>query len=123
MHEFDIVKSLLDELVPQLQQQGVKRVVALRFQRGSTFSEDALRFAFASLSQGTILEGAELIVETVETPFQCACGFQKVLTHDDLIGHMFICPQCGQTQEIDEAHELALLEVIADVDEPKGNGA
>ncbi len=114
MHEFDIVQSLIDALLPQLEERGVTKVVALRFRRGSTFSEEALQQAFTALSQGTVLEGAELIVEATETPFKCECGYQQVLTHDDLVGHMFVCPQCGHPQEIDEAHELELLEVIAE---------
>ena len=115
MHEFDVVKSLIDELLPKLQEQKVKRVTEIRFRRGSTFSEEALLQAFSALSRGTPLEGADVKVETVETRFKCQCGHEQTVTADDLIGHMFVCPQCGQAQEIDEAHDLELLEIVVEV--------
>lgn len=91
MHEFDVVKSLIDELLPKLQEQKVKRVTEIRFRRGSTFSEEALLQAFSALSRGTPLEGADVKVETVETRFKCQCGHEQTVTADDLIGHMFAC--------------------------------
>jgi len=51
----------------------------------------------------------------VETKFKCQCGHEQTITADDLIGHMFVCPQCGRAQEIDEAHDLELFEVVAEV--------
>ena len=39
------------------------------------------------------------------------------ITSDDLIGHMFVCPRCGATKEIDEAHDLELVELLAETDE------
>lgn len=115
MHEFDIVKSLIDALLPKLQEQKVKRVTGIRFRRGSTFSEEALLQAFAVLSQGTPLEGAEVKVEVTETRFRCPCGHEQTVTIDDLVGHMFICPNCGQAHEIEEAHDIELLEVVAEI--------
>ena len=115
MHEFDVVKSLIDELLPKLQEQGVKKVTEVRFRRGSTFSEEALIQAFSALSKGTLLEGAKVEVEVTLTKFRCPCGHEQVITADDLVGHMFVCPKCGQPQEVDEAHDLELLEVVAEV--------
>lgn len=115
MHEFEVVKSLIDELLPKLQEQGVKRVAEIRFRRGSTFSEEALLQAFSAVSKGTLLEGAKVEVEVMQTKFRCLCGHEQVITTDDLVGHMFVCPECGQAQEIDEAHDLELLEVLAEV--------
>ncbi|MCS7266072.1 MAG: hydrogenase/urease maturation nickel metallochaperone HypA [Armatimonadetes bacterium] len=115
MHEFDVVKSLIDALLPELEGKGVRKVKEVRFRRGSTFSEDALMQAFESLSQGTVLEGAKVEIEVLEKSIRCRCGHHQVVTSDDLIGHIFVCPLCGQTQEIDEAHDLEMLEVIAEI--------
>jgi Fe2+ or Zn2+ uptake regulation protein len=46
--------------------------------------------------------------------YRCLCGYEQVITSDDLEGHMFICPQCGNVHEVDEAHDLELIEVIAE---------
>ncbi len=115
MHEFDLVKSLVSELLPKLQEQNVKRVTEVRFRRGSTFSEEALLQAFSMLTQGTVLEGAKVKVEVTQTKFRCSCGHEQFITADDLIGHIFVCPECGRSQEIDEAHDLELLEVVAEI--------
>ncbi len=115
MHEFDVVKSLVDDLLPKLKERGVKKVTEIRFRRGSTFSEEALLQALAALSQGTPLEGAEVKVEVTETHFCCPCGHEQVITVDDLIGHMFVCPKCGQTHEVEEAHDLELLEIVGEI--------
>jgi Zn finger protein HypA/HybF involved in hydrogenase expression len=65
-----------------------------------------------SLAPGTRLEGAALLVDTFDTRFTCAvCGHSQTITSDDLTGHFFLCPICDAVQEIDEAHDLELIEV------------
>jgi Zn finger protein HypA/HybF involved in hydrogenase expression len=48
----------------------------------------------------------------VNLHFKCPCGHGQVITSDDLIGHMFVCPKCGATKEIEEAHDLELVELV-----------
>jgi hydrogenase nickel incorporation protein HypA/HybF len=110
LHEYGVVESLVRVVLHQLEGH-VERVEAVRFRRGSAFSEDALRQAFEVLSAGTILEGAEVYIETVNLDFHCRCGHEQVITSDDLIGHMFVCPTCGAVKEIDEAHDLELIDL------------
>lgn len=112
MHEFSIVEAMITQVVAKLPTAKRGDVQALRFRRGSTFSEDALRQAFEMVSKGTILENTALLVETVNHHYHCVCGYEQVITSDDLTGHMYVCPQCGTVAEIDEAHDLTLLEVI-----------
>jgi len=88
--------------------------VSVHFRRGSAFSEEALRQSYESLTTGTILEGAPVEIDTVNLDFECRCGHKQVITSDDLIGHMFVCPRCGATKEIDEAHDLELVELVAE---------
>lgn len=111
MHEYSVVESCVQQLLKELPRRGAKKVFAVRFRRGSAFSEDALRMSFAALTKGTLLEGAELRIETVNLDYACKCGHRQVITGDDVIAHMFICPQCGATKEIDEVHDLELLDV------------
>ncbi|GAB4546845.1 MAG: hypothetical protein OHK0023_07130 [Anaerolineae bacterium] len=121
MHEFSIVSDLVNGILPQLADQHISRVTEIRFRRGTTFSEDALRLAFEAHSIGTPLHGATLIVETTNTQFHCECGYEQTITHDDLLGHAFVCPKCGAVSEIDEAHDLELLSIrgiSTDLDTP-----
>ncbi|MCL4834104.1 MAG: hydrogenase maturation nickel metallochaperone HypA [Caldilineaceae bacterium] len=115
MHEVSIVQALIENIDSQLAAQNVRRVSSVRVRRGSTFSADALEQAFSALVPGTRLEGAALLVETFDTRFTCAdCGHSQTITSDDLTGHFFLCPSCDALQEIDEAHDLELLEVRAE---------
>jgi Zn finger protein HypA/HybF involved in hydrogenase expression len=100
-------------MLAQLEQSQVARVSQVSFRRGSAFSEDALRQAFEVFSKDTPLQGAELLIETVNLEHRCVCGYEQVITSDDLIGHMFVCPMCGTMREVDEAHDLELLHVVA----------
>lgn len=115
MHEFGIVEGIVSNVLPQLEASGVTRVTEIKFRRGSAFSEDALRQAYAATTSGTPLEGAQLLIETVNLNYNCQCGYKQVITSDDLMGHMFICPGCGAVHEVDEAHDLELLEVVAEI--------
>jgi Zn finger protein HypA/HybF involved in hydrogenase expression len=114
MHEFAIVQSLVRELIDHLGREGIEKVASVRLRRGSTFSDEALRQSYLALSKGTILEGSELSVEMVNLNFRCPCGHAQVITSDDLVGHMFVCPACGKVKEIDEAHDLELVDVVAE---------
>lgn len=116
MHEFGIVESIVTNVLPQLQAAGVNRVTEIRFRRGSAFSEHALRQAYEATTNGTPLEGAQVLIETVNLDYNCKCGYQQVITSDDLMGHMFLCPNCGAVHEVDEAHDLELLEVVAEIE-------
>lgn len=115
MHEFSVVESVVQELLAKLAEQKVKSVESVRFRRGSAFAEGALVQAFRMLSAGTPLEGARLDIDTVNLDFNCGCGHSQVITADDLIGHMFVCPGCGATRECDESHDLELVEITGEL--------
>jgi Zn finger protein HypA/HybF involved in hydrogenase expression len=114
MHEYSIVSSIVDSMLEAIKQQGAKKIVSVHFRRGSAFSEEALRQAYQSLTAGTILEGPPVEIDTMNLDFVCLCGHEQVITSDDLIGHLFVCPQCGAAKEIEEAHDLELVELVAE---------
>jgi Zn finger protein HypA/HybF involved in hydrogenase expression len=117
MHEFAATQSLVQAVLQQLEGRGVEQVVTISLRRGSAFSEEALRQAYAAASAGTMLEKAELLVETVNLTFSCSCGHAQVITNDDLIGHMFVCPACGIAREVDDSHDLSVSEITVEDDE------
>ncbi|MEZ4670598.1 MAG: hydrogenase maturation nickel metallochaperone HypA [Anaerolineae bacterium] len=115
MHEFGIVEGIVEHVLPRLESAQVEHVASVQFRRGSAFSEEALRQAYEAVTQGTPLEGAELLIDTVNLDYECPCGYQQVITSDDLEGHMFICPMCGAVHEVNEAHDLELIEIVAEM--------
>jgi Zn finger protein HypA/HybF involved in hydrogenase expression len=115
MHEFGIVENIVRDVLPQLYANNVEHVASIHFRRGSAFSEDALRQAYESLTQNTPLQDAVLWIDTINLDYQCPCGHRQVITSDDLEGHMFVCPTCGAVHEVDEAHDLELVELFAEM--------
>jgi Zn finger protein HypA/HybF involved in hydrogenase expression len=111
MHEMAAVGDVLDAVVASVAEHQPCRVDVVRVRRGSSFSEDALLQGFEILTAGTALEGARLEVEVVNRFVECACGRSRVVTADDLLGHVWVCPICGHAEEIDEHADLELLDV------------
>lgn len=110
MHEFSVVEQLVDRLLSELRDKGITSVREVHLRRGSTFAEAPLRQAFEILKQNTPLQNAALVIDEFSVTFSCrSCGHAQHITADDLIGHMFICPECGVAKEIEEAHGLEFL--------------
>jgi Zn finger protein HypA/HybF involved in hydrogenase expression len=111
MHELSAVGDMLDAVTASVAGHQPCRVDVVRVRRGSTFSEDALLQGFETLVAGTALEGARLEVELINRFVECGCGRSPVVTADDLLGHLWVCPVCGHAEEIDEHADLELIDV------------
>jgi Zn finger protein HypA/HybF involved in hydrogenase expression len=118
MHEYAEVEAVVRGTIAQLTELGCnENVLAVRFSIGSTISENIVRQAFAAVSIGTILENAEVQIEKNETVFRCPCGYEQIVTNENLVGHLFLCPSCDQIHDIgDDAHDLKLIEVTVQDD-------
>jgi Zn finger protein HypA/HybF involved in hydrogenase expression len=114
MHEFGVTETIVNRLIDQLRRDRVAKVQKISFRRSSAFSEEVLRQTFKVLSIYTPLEGAELVVDVAVLRVSCDCGQDSKVNSEDLVGHMFICPKCGAVREIPEAHDLELVEVLAE---------
>lgn len=114
MHEFGVTEAIINKLLAQLEREKVSQVRRVAFRRSSAFSEEVLLQTFKILSHGTALSGAELIVDVAVLKINCQCGYESEVNSEDLVGHMFVCPQCGFVREVAEAHDLELIEVIAE---------
>jgi hydrogenase nickel incorporation protein HypA/HybF len=112
VHEFSAVQSLVKQLRSRLTSERAERVIAVRLRRASAFSEAVLKQSFEVLTKDSILEGARLEVETVETLCSCPCGHSQMVTSDDLQGHMFVCPTCGRVHELAHGDDLEVLALV-----------
>jgi hydrogenase nickel insertion protein HypA len=114
MHEYSIVEQVVAQILDHLKKEHIDKVTSITLQRGSTFAEDPLRMAFEMTTEGTALDGCELIVTEFVEECTCAnCHFTQTVSADDLIGHMIICPECGMAKQIDEASGLKVIEILA----------
>lgn len=94
MHETALIEGLKQLALEQLAPYQVNSVSKLTLAVGrlANAMPDALNLAFEALSQGTLLAGAELVLETLPIEARCrACG-QTYQALDLPLS----CPACGQ---------------------------
>lgn len=96
MHELSIVAGVLDSVIPAAQDAGAQKVTAITLRIGdmTDIVDEALTFAFEALTEGTICEGASLVVEPVHPRsfcFECGNEFDHDRFHRS-------CPECGSAQ-------------------------
>jgi len=113
MHEYSIVQELVEKLLAEISKKEITAVREVHVRRGSTFSGESLQQAFIIMTENTPLDGAQLIIEDFNVEQKCqACGYTQIITPDDLIGHLFVCPECGAAIEIDEAKSLQFIKIV-----------
>ena len=94
MHELSIASRIVEIAGDHCRATGAVRAVAvtLRIGRLSCVHEDALRFSFGIVSEGTLLAGAELRVIHVPATIWCEiCGREVEVPGIQ----KFACPACG----------------------------
>lgn len=120
----ELVRTLLDRLA----EEPVNRVREVRLRKGELLilSETALQSAYEILTERTVLEGSELIVEEVKVGIECTlCGYSGGIEyHKDLEYHFIVpiltCPKCEGAVEVTEGKDLQLVSlVVEDVTEPE----
>lgn len=114
MHELGIMTGVLDAVQTSARQAGADRVLKVSLSVGEMTEaiEDALRFAFDVLIEGTMCEGAELEIAMVKPKSRChECGAEY--EHDRF--HM-LCPECGGfATELIAGRELQIDSIEVDI--------
>lgn len=110
MHEMSIAQSLIEIIREEMAQNNALKLRTARIQVGqmSAIVPAALSFCFGVITEGTEMEGAELIVESVPLRGKChQCGMEF-----NIEDYAFLCPSCGgQEIGIMSGQELALIEI------------
>ena len=93
MHEMSIVTGVLDAVCASAEQAGATAVLSITLRIGDMTEvvDEALDFAFEVLTEGTLCEGAELVVNKVHPRslcFECGAEFDHDRFHRS-------CPTCG----------------------------
>ena len=88
-----IISGVIDAVVPSAEQAGATRVLAITLRIGDMTEvvDEALDFAFEALTEGTLCEGAQLVVNKVAPRslcFECGNEFDHDRFHRS-------CPSCG----------------------------
>lgn len=116
MHEMSIAQSIL-EVVQQYAKESdhardanVPRVKSVRLRIGEMAGvvPESLRFCFEVASEGTVAQGAELLIE--EVPIRCRCASCNLEFSAERF--LFLCPTCGTTDvEVLSGNELDVVEL------------
>lgn len=110
MHEVALVADLVEAAVARVEGLKARRVV-VRY--ASTIPGDVFEQAWAMLTAGGPLDGAELDAAPFAVTLACACGFAGALQHDDVIGPgQAVCPACSELRSFPVTPELELVEVV-----------
>ena len=114
MHELGIMSGVMESVQLAAQDAGADRVLKISLSVGEMTEaiEDALRFAFEALAEGTLCEGAELEITMIPPKSICLeCGLEY--EHDRF--HM-LCPECGSAfSELLQGKELRIDSIEVDI--------
>jgi Zn finger protein HypA/HybF involved in hydrogenase expression len=111
MHEFGIGESLIRAIVQRVADTGDgRRIARLRLRHGIGVHAEPLRQAFEVQARGTVLEDAEIVLEEHAPQCACSCGHQQSVHHDDLVGHLFVCPMCAKVHPVPGCDTVDVLD-------------
>ena len=139
MHEWAIAEGIVSTVVSFSLKEGAKKVTKVVISVGelSQLNLEILRDAIKELSEGTIMEGAEIVFQVEEAMFKCSsCGFswsfssvKKNLLRmfcgedveecdnpvhyvPDLVNVFLRCPKCGSPDfEISSGRGVKIVSV------------
>lgn len=108
VHELSIAQCVVEEACEAAVRSDGVRVTKLTLRIGALAGvvEEALRFSFEVAAEGTVCQGASLVIERVDLCVMCThCEKPRRIAG----GFLLICPECGSpTPEILAGQELEL---------------
>jgi hydrogenase nickel incorporation protein HypA/HybF len=110
MHEVSLIESVIALVEEQRRAQDFARVRSIRLQVGALGHAEpaSLRFCFDAVAQGTIAEGARLMIDVVMGEGRCGVCDKHVPLDD----RFACCPLCGSHQvRMTAGDELRLAEL------------
>ncbi|MBT8042682.1 MAG: hydrogenase maturation nickel metallochaperone HypA [Kiritimatiellales bacterium] len=93
MHELSLAQGLVEQLRQTAEAEGATRVTSVTVVIGnySGVEPDAFEFAFPFATEGTLVDGAELIIDLL--PVSVECRQCKTTSHPEPIN--LVCMKCG----------------------------
>lgn len=111
-----IIAGVLDAVIPSAKQAGADRVLGITLRIGDMTEvvDEALEFGFEALTEGTMCEGARLVVNKVHPRsvcFECGNEFDHDRFHRS-------CPLCGSYEtRVVAGKELEIESIEVDIPE------
>ena len=116
MHEYHIVEGIVKQALEAARANGALKVTSITLRVGelSGLEEDSIRLYFEDLSRGTILESAEIVVNTVRAKLKCK-GCATIFVREN---KEFKCPKCGSEDLTRESGKELYIEDIKAFTQP-----
>ncbi len=118
MHEFSTMQGVVGVIMEFAEKNNAKKVLRVYLDVGElTFlNHEQLKFSYQILSEGTILEGSELVISPIKAKYVCKhCGssgdLPRVEEGDHFSVPVFYCPECGKEIEITSGRECRVREI------------
>lgn len=93
MHELPITQSICTIVVEEAERLHAKKILKIRIKQGEyrDYIPEVIQEYFNLVSEGTLAEGAELVVDTVPAVLRCGdCAAESRGEH-----YRMRCPHCG----------------------------
>jgi len=108
MHEFSLAEALINVVLEEATKYKACRILKVKVRAGKLMGivPELFDFAFRSLAEGGIAEGAKLELEEVPFKGKCrSCGYS--FDTDEFFG---VCPRCGSDEiELQGGKEFELI--------------
>lgn len=124
MHEFSTMTQIVNAILEEGKKHHANKITRVILEIGElTFlGEEQLRFAFGLLTEGTILEGAELEIEKKEIEVRCSCGYEGKVDYEEKEEFHFLipllrCPKCNEEVEIVKGRECIIKSVQMEIED------
>lgn len=110
MHEMSIAQNVVDIIREEMRKCNATVLKSVRLNIGqmSAVVPDAFSFCFKVITEGTEIEGADLIMDVIPLRGYCRkCGNEF-----DILNYAFSCPSCGDTNiETIAGRDLSIVEM------------
>lgn len=104
MHELAMASSIVDAILSTAKKNDAIKVTEAVLEIGdmTMLNPEQLRFMMSILSEDTMLEDTEIIINMIPIEIECeSCGFQGESKTDENQDHLMAvakCPKCENTQ-------------------------
>ena len=113
MHELGITQSIVEIADRCAREQGAQKVLSVTVELGrlSGVVPEALEFCYEVCSQGTLLQGSRLLIESVPALAMCR-NCRREFPLEDLLAS---CPDCGSSWgDLISGEEMRIKEMEVD---------
>jgi len=111
MHELSMADAIVKTAIDVAEKNDAQQIIEVTVEVGklTMLNPEQLKFMIDVLSEDTLLEEAEVIVEEIPIEIKCkSCNFEGLAVSDDLDHYVPIinCPECeGRDLEITKGRE------------------